>query len=316
MRLITHTDLDGVMCGVLISVVEQVDDMKFVDPGTMQAGRLSITEHDIIADLPFDRRCGLWFDHHVSSAPPEGRKFEGLFRAAPSAARVVFEYYENPYLDKYKEALEAVDKIDSGRVAREEAENPTGWFLLSNTLESSAEKKEDDEYKRHVIGLVRKNPDIDSVLRDEWVAERAANVRAGLEQFREILLAHTVMIGKVAFSDLRACPELPKGNNYVVYSLFPDAVTSVRLMPEKNDKDSVKISVGHNIYGKMGISHGQNASGIGQGPMLKSGFDVGAAMKRIGGGGHKPVGGATVKKEEAEAIAKKIIEEINKFEEN
>lgn len=296
MRLITHTDLDGVMCGALLSCVEQVDDVKFVDPGTMQAGKLYITKNDIIADLPYDKRCGLWFDHHVSSAPPEGRKFEGMFRAAPSAARVVFEYYENPYLDKFKEALEAVDRIDSGQVARGEAENPTGWFLLSNTLETSAEKKEDDEYRRHVIELIRKTPEIDCIMRDEWVKERAKNVNAELAAFREILLQHTVMIGKVAFSDLRSRPDLPKGNNYLVYSLFPDAVTSVRLMPEKEDKDSVKISVGHNIYGK------------------KSEFDVGEAMKKIGGGGHKPVGGATVKKDEADTIAKKLIEEINEFE--
>ena len=296
MRLITHTDLDGIMCGVLISTVEQVDDIKFVDPATIQAGKLLVGKHDIIADLPFDRRCGLWIDHHESSKPREERKFEGMFRLAPSAARVAFEYYENPYLDKYKDALDAVDRIDSGLVTEDEVRNPSGWFLLSNTLETSAEKKEDDQYRRHVIELVRKNPDIGKVLQDEWVSERARNVHAEFEAFKKILLEHTVMIGKVSFSDLRSRPDLPKGNNYVVYSLFPNAVTSVRLMPEKDDKDSVKISVGHNIYGK------------------KSGFDVGEAMKRIGGGGHRSVGGATVKKEEAEAIARKIIEEINSFE--
>jgi len=37
-------------------------------------------------------------------------------------------------------------------------------------------------------------------------------------------------------------------------------------------------------------------------------------MKAIGGGGHKPVGGASVRKEDAEAIAKKIIASINEFE--
>jgi nanoRNase/pAp phosphatase (c-di-AMP/oligoRNAs hydrolase) len=67
-------------------------------------------------------------------------------------------------------------------------------------------------------------------------------------------------------------------------------------MPEGEGKDTLKISVGHNIFGK------------------KCEFDVGAAMKKIGGGGHKAVGGASVKKDEAEAIAKKIIEEINEFE--
>lgn len=294
MRLYVHTDLDGVMCAALISCVEEVDEIKFVDPGTVQAGKIPFTKNDIIADLPHDRRAGIWFDHHESSKPKEGVKFEGEWRLAPSAARVVFDYYENPYLEKYKAAVEATDRIDSGQVAREEVENPSGWFLFSNTLESAAEKKVDDEYRRHVIALIRRNPDISAILSDPKVAERAANVKKEFDAFAEILRSNTVMVGKVAFSDLRGKPELPKGSNYVVYSLFPEAVTSVRIMPEREDDEMVKISVGHNIYHSP-----------------KSSFDVGAAMKMIGGGGHRSVGGASVRKEEAEEIAKLLVARIN-----
>ncbi|MFA6328528.1 MAG: hypothetical protein WCY41_03710 [Candidatus Micrarchaeia archaeon] len=298
MRLYTHTDLDGVMCAVLISCVEEVDEFRFVDPGTVQAGKLPFRKSDIVSDLPFDRHCGMWFDHHESSRPKEGREFEGAWRLAPSAARVVYEYYDNPYLGKYAAAVEATDRIDSGQVGREEAENPSGWFLFSNTLETSAEKQEDDAYRVHVIALIRRTPDIAAILSDARVAERVKNVKAELDRFAQILREHTVMIGRVAYSDLRTRPDLPRGNNYLVYSLFPDAITSVRLMPEKEDKESVKLSVGHNIYGK------------------KCEFDVGAAMKRIGGGGHRSVGGASVKKEEAEALAKKIIGDINEYAKN
>lgn len=296
MRLYTHTDLDGTMSAALLCAVEEIDEIKFVDPGTVQAGKIPFTRFDIIADLPFDRRCGMWFDHHESSRPNADTKFEGAWKLAPSAARVIYDYYENPYLEKYSHALEEVDRIDSGQVPIEQARQPSGWFLLSNTLETSAEKKEDDEYRRHVISLIRKNPDISRVLEDGKVAARAANVRNELETFREMLLANTRMIGKVAYSDLRGAQELPRGNNYLVYSLFPSAITSVRLMPLDEDKDSVKLSVGHNVYCK------------------KSDFDVGAEMKKIGGGGHHQVGGASVKKEEADAIVKRLIERINAWE--
>ena len=283
MRLYTHTDLDGVFSAVLLSEVEEVDEVKFVDPGTVQAGKIPFTKFDIIADLPFDKRCGLWFDHHESSKPKEGAAFEGAWAMKPSAARVIYDYCENPYLKKYEAALAEVDRIDSGQVPKEQAENPAGWFLLSNTLETSAAKKEDDEYRRHVIGLIRDDPGIESVLKDEWVAERIANVKQELSVFKKMLLEGTKMVGCVAFSDLRNTKDFPRGNNYLVYSLFPDAITSVRLMPIDEEGGTVKISAGHNIYGK------------------KCEFDVGAAMKRIGGGGHRPVGGATVKAEEAEA---------------
>ena len=296
MRLYTHTDLDGVFSAVLLVDVEEVDEIKFVDPGTVQAGKIPFTKNDIISDLPFDKRCGIWFDHHESIKPKEGLKFEGSWKLAPSCARVVYDYYESPYLAKYNHALEEVDKIDSGMVAKEQAENPTGWFLLSNTLETSAQKKVDDEYRRYLIGLVEDEQDIGALLEDDWVAERAANARQELGVFRKMLLENTKMEGNVAFSDLRGAKGFPRGNNYLVYALFPDAVTSVRLMPIDEENGTVKISVGHNIYGK------------------KTTFDVGAAMKKIGGGGHRPVGGATVKADEAETIVKKIIAEINEWE--
>lgn len=296
MRLWVHTDLDGVFCAVLISEIEEVDEIRFVDPGTVQAGKIPFNKYDIIADLPFDKRCGMWFDHHESSRPKPGAKFEGAWMDKPSAARVIFDWAENPYLDKFAAALAEVDKIDSGQVPIEQAREPTGWFLLSNTFEMSPDKRVDDEYRLHVIELLRKKPDVNAVLEDEQVKERAAKVRSELEKFAQLLKQNTRMIGKVAFSDLRKLEGFPRGNNYLIYSLFPEAVTSVRLMPEREDKEHVKLSAGHNIYGK------------------KSGFDVGAAMRKIGGGGHKPVGGASVKLEEAEKIALRIVKEINDFE--
>ncbi|VVB56581.1 Uncharacterised protein [uncultured archaeon] len=295
MRLITHTDLDGVFCAALLCSVEQIDEVKFIDPGTIQAGTMRITKNDILSDLPYDSRAGLWFDHHASSQPKAGQKFEGAFALAPSGARVIFDYFENPFLEKYRPALEEVDKIDSGQVPLEQARAPTGWFLLSNTLETDAPKEEDDRYRRHVIALIRKNPDIAAILADGRVAARTKNVQAQLAKFGQILREHTVLVGQVAYSDLRARPDLPRGNNFLVYALFPQARTSVRLMPQKEGDDLLKISVGHNIYGK------------------KSAFDVGAAMKRIGGGGHAAVGGASVPGAEAEKIARKLVDEINEF---
>ncbi|MCX8175554.1 MAG: hypothetical protein N3E51_05105 [Candidatus Micrarchaeota archaeon] len=296
MRLYTHTDLDGVFCAVLLSEIEEIDEINFIDPATVQSGKIPFTKFDIIADLPYDRRCGMWFDHHESSKPKPNAKFEGAWADKPSAARVIYDWAENPYLEKYASALEEVDRIDSGQVPLEQARRPTGWFLLSNTLEMSPDKKEDDEFRLHVISLLRKNQDIDAVLSDAKVAVRAAKVEQELERFAQLMRENTRMVGRVAFSDLRKLEGLPRGNNYLIYSLFPEAIASVRLMPEREQKGMVKLSVGHNIYGK------------------KSSFDVGAAMRKLGGGGHRAVGGADVKAEEAEKVAMKIMQEINDWE--
>ncbi|PIT84346.1 hypothetical protein COU37_03685 [Candidatus Micrarchaeota archaeon CG10_big_fil_rev_8_21_14_0_10_45_29] len=295
MRLITHTDLDGVMCAALITCVEQIDVIKFVDPGTIQAKKMHITKEDIIADLPFDSRAGMYFDHHEAGKPD--KEFVGKFEVAPSAARVVYDYYENPYLEKFLPALEETDRIDSGRVKREEVREPKGWFLLSNTFEMAEEKSEDDAYRKFVVKLLRREQDIEKILDVERVKERAEQVLDNFEVFSRMLKENTKMIGKVAFSDFRGVSGLPKGNNFLVYSLFPQAITSVRIMPEREGKDFVKISAGHNIYGK------------------KCELNVGEMMKKYGGGGHRAVGGASLPKEIAEEAAMEMVAKINKFEE-
>ena len=91
MRIVTRPDFDGIVCAVLLYAVETIDQpVKWVSPNDMQKNRVDIQKDDIIANLPYNENCSLWFDHHFSNQlryPVPGR-----FRIAPSAAGVVFEH--------------------------------------------------------------------------------------------------------------------------------------------------------------------------------------------------------------------------------
>jgi len=39
-----------------------------VEPKFMQDGQVEIRRGDVIANLPYDPNCTLWFDHHVTNA--------------------------------------------------------------------------------------------------------------------------------------------------------------------------------------------------------------------------------------------------------
>ena len=98
MRLVTRADFDGLVCGALITKFENIDAYLFVEPNFMQDGLVEIRRGDIITNLPYHPNCTLWFDHHITNTTPNfatpiilGR---GGFRLAPSAARVVYEYYQ------------------------------------------------------------------------------------------------------------------------------------------------------------------------------------------------------------------------------
>jgi oligoribonuclease NrnB/cAMP/cGMP phosphodiesterase (DHH superfamily) len=118
MRLVTRADFDGLACGALITKIEKIDSYLFVEPKFMQDGMVDIRRDDIIANLPYHPQCSLWFDHHVTNTnswrrycgftePEHERPIvpgKGAFRLAPSAARVIYEYYTSESVLKNAES--------------------------------------------------------------------------------------------------------------------------------------------------------------------------------------------------------------------
>jgi len=134
MRLLTRSDFDGLACAVLLKEAGIIDDRKFVHPKDLQDGIIEVTKNDVLANVPYVEGCGLWFDHH--SSEEERLKLEGRYRGssrpAPSAARVIYDYYNGKENFGHLEGLmAAVDKADSAQFTVEEILNPEGWALLS-----------------------------------------------------------------------------------------------------------------------------------------------------------------------------------------
>src|SRR6201991_4250955 len=90
-RLLTRSDMDGLVCAVLLKEMGIRGDIVFVHPKDMQDGKIAVTERDIITNLPYVPGCGLCFDHHASEAVRNGGKPTPNYILAPdakSAARV------------------------------------------------------------------------------------------------------------------------------------------------------------------------------------------------------------------------------------
>src|SRR5438270_11207664 len=123
MRLVTRSDFDGLVCAVLIKQVERLDSIQFVHPKDLQDGNFEVTENDILTNVPYVPGCGLWFDHHATEVERVVGKqeFRGECRVAPSAARVVYDYYGGAArFPGFEEMMREVDKADSAQFAREE----------------------------------------------------------------------------------------------------------------------------------------------------------------------------------------------------
>jgi oligoribonuclease NrnB/cAMP/cGMP phosphodiesterase (DHH superfamily) len=308
-RLVTRADFDGLVCGALITKFEKIDAYLFVEPKFMQDGLVEVRNGDVIANLPYHPNCTLWFDHHITNTMPEFDRpimpGKGGFRLSPSAARVVYEYYmeagnrhkatgksdgEEGELflasERIKFLLQDADKIDAGQLTREDVLNPQGYVLVSMTTDGRY--AEDEPYWLRIIDLLR-DKSLEETMDDAEVKRRCQKVLAFQEKLRAILLANTTLKRNVIYVDLRQVHDLPDGNRFLLFTLFPQGNIAVKVSYDTQRADTTAISVGYNIFNKTAT------------------VNVGELLQRYGGGGHKVVGSCRVPNDKAEQAIQEIV---------
>jgi len=135
MRIVTRPDFDGIVCAVLLNEALNIrEPVKWVEPNELQRGLVNIRKGDIIANLPYRDNCTLWFDHHYTNRI--FRSFRGVFKIAPSAAGLIYEYYKDHLKRDYRELIAATDKIDAADLTLDQVLQPEkyNYILLSMTV--------------------------------------------------------------------------------------------------------------------------------------------------------------------------------------
>ncbi len=284
MRLITRADFDGIVCGVLITAQESIDRFLFVEPKSMQDGEVVVNSDDIVANLPYHPNCHLWFDHHVTNRI--SRLFKGRFRLAPSAARVVYEYYPQKEVGKYEELVGEADRIDSGTLDIDDVLNPEGYVLLSFTIDPR--DKSDEPYWVGLIGLLREQ-NIAAVMENPEVRLRCERVLRDFKSYHELLLKNTWQDSNVVVIDFRGEDFRGRENRFLVYSLYPEANVSVRVFRDPQRPGRTGISIGKNIFNRT------------------SAINVGELLSHYGGGGHEGAGSSRIPDEDVDRVLGEII---------
>jgi hypothetical protein len=294
MRLITRADWDGLVCAVLLSTVEHIQAIQFAYPKDIQDGKVNVPPDSVIANLPYHPSCEMWFDHHISEeelgAPMAAfTGIKGKFGLAPSAARLIYEYYGgDEKLGRFKALVEATDRVDSAQLTMEDVTDPSDYVLLAYTIDPRSGLK-DIELQMYFIMLIDwlKSRAPGDILQIPEVKIMVDRLRADDEAFREALLKHSRLDGNVVITDFRGVT-VPAGNRFIVYTLFPQANVSARLFDGKDGTFST-ISVGHSIFNRTCKTN------------------VGKLLAEYGGGGHRGAGTAQFPKAEAEAKFQEII---------
>lgn len=186
-KIVTHNDLDGVVSASICAWALKIQKMAFAGPLTITRSQMTITEKDVVCDLPYPLQCGLWFDHHEGNIQEleyrgiDPKTIPGRFDLKPSCSRVVFEYFsERTELPPhFLQAVEEADVIDSfSYTSIEDWRKETPGKVIELTLKIQSRSAEDQiRYMRDLAQELRDRP-IEEVSGLSFVQRR-------LNQYRE-----------------------------------------------------------------------------------------------------------------------------------
>lgn len=289
-RVVTHTDFDGVISALLIMDVHGDLQPWFVEPWQIQQGSFTARPTDIVCDLPYAPGCGLWFDHHATTAKDAE---QGVHELTKSCARLIFEHYlpEHPELEQRRAIVDAADKIDTADFTKEDLEQPDVYGKLSMAIRGD-DRRKDDEFRRFLLNMLQYQAP-EQVLEQPIVKRRVEEKLRQHAEWRDRIAEYVELKGRVILIDRTEAPDdLPRGQPFWLYLKYPGHAVYLSV-DTMNDPSLYKISCGENIFEDLNR------------------VDIGALMERFGGGGHKAAGGCSVPKERKEEVVTALLDALN-----
>ena len=301
-RLITRSDMDGLVCAVLMKELDLIDDVTFAHPKDMQDGIIEVGDGDITTNLPYVPGVYMAFDHHASETERvEGNPANHIIDGkAPSAARVVYDYFggKETFPQISCDIMEAVDKADSAQFSKEEILNPEGWVLLNFIMDARTGlgrfrnfNISNYQLMMKLIDTCREHQDINEILNVPDVKERVDLYFEHQLKFREQIQRCATIHKNLIVLDYRKEDTIWAGNRFVVYALFPQTNISIHIIWGKNKQNTV-FATGKSIVNRT------------------SKTNVGQLMLEYGGGGHEAAGTCQVPNLKAEDVLEDLIERI------
>jgi len=297
MRLVTRSDFDGLVCGMLLKEEGLIDDVKFVHPKDLQDGSFQAESNDILCNVPYVPGCGMWFDHHSSELERVGKNpnVRGVSQKAPSCAGIVYESFGGEQkFGKFTELVKAVDKVDSGQLSQDDICNPQGWVLIGFIADPRTGLGRFHEFRISNYTLMMefinhfRTLSLEEILAHPDVKERIDLYRSQTELFVEMAKKHSKRDGNVLITDLRGVETIYASNRFTIYGVFPEANVSLWITAGKGNQNVV-IACGYSVLNRSCTA------------------DIGALMLKYGGGGHRQVGTCQIPFENADATIAEIV---------
>ena len=268
----------------------------------MQDGKVDITSRDITTNLPYVAAAHLSFDHHESETIRNtGERPNHIISPhAPSAARVVYDYYggTKAFPKISNDMMLAVDKADSAQFTHDEILEPTDWVLLNYLMDSRTGLGRFREFRvsnyQLMMDLIQycRNHGIDEILQLPDVIERIDLYFHHTAQAREQIERCATVHKNLVVLDLRNEETIFAANRFMIYALYPQCNISIHVMWGVQKQNTVFAT------GKSILDRGSKTN-------------VGELMLQYGGGGHNAAGTCQVDNEQTDDVLGALIHQIN-----
>jgi oligoribonuclease NrnB/cAMP/cGMP phosphodiesterase (DHH superfamily) len=265
-KIVTHNDFDGIISASLCAWALKIEKILFAGPLAINKSQITITERDVVCDLPYPLQCGLWFDHHEGNLQEleyrriDPKSIPGRFDLKSSCSRVVYEYFgEQMELPSFfLQAVEEADVIDSfSYPSIDDWRKETPGKVIDLTLKarfSSAE--EQATYMRNLVQQLRDHP-IEEVSSFSFVQKQLKQYREEEGRMLRIIQDSSFFLEQdeqkeIVVIDLtqhRRRPHLIKNLAFMVYPAALGVLEVYNLMDQGVKSNNLGVSMSLSING-------------------------------------------------------------------
>ncbi|MBS3107360.1 DHH family phosphoesterase [Candidatus Woesearchaeota archaeon] len=291
-RIVTHTDLDGVVSAFLISFIFDCQNFYYAEPLEIQERSVKCVGTDVVVDLPLPpNSVALWFDHHDSNKTD--KKFNGKHENKKSCARVIFDYYlkEHPEIAKFRELIDETDKQDSADITPEEYLNPGAAGIISISIKSRS-IREDNDFRNFLINSLF-YMDYKNLAANQIVQNRYKERKKEVEEWFRIIKDKIELRKKLIFLDTSEIDDAGRGNTWVLYATYPKQQLVFWIKSVNEDYDKLRIVIADNPFCAD-----------------KEHIHLGNLMKEYNGGGHNGIGVCMIDRKDKDKIVKELLSKI------
>ncbi len=267
-KIVTHNDFDGIVSASICSWALKINRLLFAGPLSISQSKITITEKDVVCDLPYPLQCGLWFDHHEGNLEElhyrriDPKSIPGRFDLKPSCSRVVYEYFlermEIPPYFLY--SVEEADVIDSFSFSSiEDWRRETPGRIIELTLKTHFSSiDEQNSYMRNLVKELTKRS-IEEVSSLEFVRKRLKLYQEEEKRMIKIIKESSFFLEQderkelvvIDLTSYQRRPHLIKNLSFLIYPGAIGVLEIYSLLDQGVKSNNIGISMSLSILGNQ-----------------------------------------------------------------